>query len=101
MTAAHQDPLYIKNSRIVRKKTNAALKAGRAVWCIGCGREIMPTQTFDVGHIIDAGKGGTHDLSNLGPQHRRENRRAGGRAGAAKTNMKRGLSREARRLPPW
>lgn len=101
MTKPHQDPQYQKNSRLLRRKVQADHKAGRAVWCIGCGREIQSTQAFDVGHIIDAAKGGSHDLSNLGPQHRKENRRAGGKAGATITNRRRGVSREARRLPEW
>lgn len=101
MTSAHQDPEYQKNARIVRAATNADLKAGRPVWCIGCGREIQPGQRFDIGHRIDASRGGTHALENLGPQHRRENRSAGGRLGAQKTNTKRGVSRKQKGLPTW
>lgn len=101
MTAHHRHPTYVKNARIVRKATNAAHTAGIAVWCIGCGRAIQPGQRFDVGHRIDASRGGTHDLTNLGPQHRGENRAAGGRLGAMKTNTTNGTSRRSRGLPTW
>ncbi|MGO8609797.1 hypothetical protein ACC848_43355, partial [Rhizobium johnstonii] len=65
------------------------------------GREIQPGQRFDVGHRIDGSRGGTHDLDNLGPEHRRENRSAGGRLGAHKTNTTRGVSRTTKGLPTW
>lgn len=98
MTSAHSDPLYLKNARIVRRITQQQLDAGNPVACVGCGRPITPDQRFDVGHIIDHHLGGTHELHNLGPQHRRENRAAGGRVGATITN---GGSRKSRRLPQW
>ncbi len=98
MTAAHRDPTYQRNARTIRRATNQNLKLGREVICIGCGRLIQPGQAFDIGHRIDASRGGTNAASNLGPQHRRENRSAGGRAGAAKTNT---ASRKARRLITW
>ncbi len=98
MSGHHQDPEYTRNARTVRRHVNADHKAGRPVWCIGCGREIQPGQAFDVGHRIDAARGGSNALHNLGPQHRRENRRAGGRAGAAITNH---TSRRAKGLPSW
>lgn len=101
MTSAHQDPEYQRNARTIRRHVNADLKAGRPVWCIGCGRDIQPGQRYDVGHIIDASRGGSNHLSNLGPQHRRENRRAGGRLGAQKTNNARGTSRTSKGLPSW
>lgn len=101
MTSAHADPLYARNARIVRARVNADLKAGRAVWCQRCGREIQPGQRYDVGHRIDSSRGGTHDLANLGPEHRGENRSAGGRLGAHKTNTESGTSRTSRGLPTW
>jgi 5-methylcytosine-specific restriction endonuclease McrA len=95
MTAHHKHPEYVRNARIIRIQTRAMHKRGTEVICIGCGRLITPDQSFDVGHRIDASRGGSHALHNLGPQHRRENRQAGGRAGAAITNT---ASRRARRL---
>lgn len=101
MTSAHRDPLYARNARIVRTQTNAALARGESVACIGCGRGIQPGQRFDVGHRIDASRGGSNELDNLGPQHRRENRSAGGRLGAAARHKTRGTSRKKEGLPTW
>ena len=101
MSGAHRDPLYARNARIVRASVNAAHKRGESVACIGCGREVQPGQRFDVGHIIDASRGGSNALDNLGAQHRRENRSAGGRLGAHAVNTQRGTSRKARGLPTW
>lgn len=96
MTAAHKTAEYLRNSRIVRKQTNDRLKRGLQVVCGRCGGAIQPGQAYDVGHVVDASRGGSNALSNLHPEHRGENRSAGGRMGAAKTN---GASRRARRLP--
>lgn len=101
MTALHADPVFMRNARTVRARVNADLKAGRFVACQRCGREIQMGQRFDVGHRIDASRGGSHDLANLGPEHRGENRSAGGRLGAAKTNNAAGTSRASRGLPTW
>ncbi|MEX1079812.1 MAG: hypothetical protein WED09_11965 [Homoserinimonas sp.] len=96
MSAHHRDPLYLKNARLIRATTNARLKRGDQVNCGKCGRPIQQGQAYDVGHRIDASRGGGHELANLQPEHRRENRSSGGRAGAAATNQ---ASRRARRLP--
>lgn len=101
MTALHADPEFMRNARTLRIRTNADLKAGRPVWCQRCGREIQPGQRFDIGHRIDASRGGSHEMSNLGPEHRGENRKAGGRLGAQKTNNANGTSRASRGLPTW
>jgi len=98
MTAIHADPEYRKNSRIIRNQVKAMHAHGREVRCIRCGRPITPDQRFDVGHRIDGSRGGSHALSNLGPEHRRENRQAGGRMGALVANSS---NRRARRLGKW
>lgn len=98
MTAHHKHPEYVKNARLVRQQTNARLARGDLVRCIRCYRRIEQGQAYDVGHRIDASRGGSHALTNLGPEHRRENRSAGGRLGAAATNTG---SRRARRLGKW
>lgn len=98
MTNLHRHPTYVTNARLIRKQVDALHRQGHSVPCIGCGRPIQPGQRYDVGHRIDASRGGSHDLTNLGPQHRRENRSAGGRIGATKTNTQ---SRQARGLPTW
>ena len=96
MSTYHRDPLYQRNARIIRNATNKKLATGNTVPCISCGRPIAPGQRYDVGHRIDASRGGTNNLDNLGPQHRRENRQAGGRLGARHTNPK-----TNRGLPTW
>jgi hypothetical protein len=98
VTAIHQDPVYIRNSRHVRKVLTPQIEQGEFVPCVECGRPVHAGQRWDVSHIVAPEKGGTHDLSNLGAGHRRCNRSSGGQRGAAISN--RG-SRRARRLPSW
>lgn len=87
MTAKHRDPLYLANARIVRAQVKRAWRYGGDVDCWRCGRLIAPGTPFDVGHLDDQAPA---DLENLMPEHRRCNRSAGGRAGAAITNAMRG-----------
>lgn len=96
MTAAHRTREWHTNSRIARKIIRARLEAGDQVTCTNCGRPIQPDQRWDVGHIVDAHKGGTAHLSNLGGAHRRCNRADGGRAGA---RARAASTRRTRRLP--
>lgn len=98
MSHHHRTPEWHKARRIVRGVINARLERGEHVPCVNCGRPVYLGQRFDVGHIVDADKGGTVELSNLGAAHRGCNRSDGGRAGAIKTNA---ASRRARRLPKW
>lgn len=93
-----RSPEYHRNARTVRTLTNAKLNRGEPVRCIQCGGAIQPGQRFDVCHIIDASRGGTDSLNNLGPGHTRENRSDGGRLGAARRHTS---SRRAKRLPVW
>lgn len=96
MTARHSDPEYRKNARIVREQT----KRLEVATCIRCHGPIWvgEGEAFDVGHVVDGVRGGGNQLSNLGPQHRGENRREGGRIGAEISG--RGKRRE-RRLGTW
>lgn len=98
MSKHHHTPEWHRARRIVVAVINSRLKRGEQVQCVNCGRPVVLGQRWDVGHIIDAAKGGTVDLSNLGAAHRGCNRRDGGRLGAIKTNA---ASRRARRLPTW
>jgi 5-methylcytosine-specific restriction endonuclease McrA len=98
MSKHHQSAEYYRNSRVVRRILGAKIRAGNFVPCVECGRAVQAGQLWDVGHIIDAAKGGTNALSNLGAAHRGHNRAAGGRAGATVRNR---ASRRARRLPSW
>jgi 5-methylcytosine-specific restriction endonuclease McrA len=98
VTQHHRTAQWFRNSRKVRGILTPRIAAGSYVPCVNCGRAVQPGQRWDVGHIIDAAKGGSDDLSNLGAAHRHCNRSAGGHAGAVVTNR---ASRRARRLPTW
>lgn len=70
--------------------------AARAQWasrlplpCRRCPYPVLPTQRWQVGHIVDRSLGGTDDVSNQWPEHARCNESAGGKLGAAKTNARR------------
>jgi hypothetical protein len=95
MTAKHQDLEYRKNARIIRQQVAAARSRGREVICWRCGNPIDQEQRFDVGHR-NPFEG--HSLDNLAPEHRGENRRAGGRQGAAIVNRRRQISAG---MLPW
>lgn len=94
MTAKHQHPEYRKNARIVRARVRAAHRTGLEVTCGRCGYPIDPEQRYDVGHRDPEGG---HGLDNLRPEHRGENRSAGGRTGAAVRGARR--ARATRMLP--
>lgn len=44
-----------------------------------CGRAVVKGQTWDVGHIVPASRGGTDTPSNLGASHTKCNRAGGAR----------------------
>lgn len=95
MTAHHRTAAWSKVQRVMRPRIAATLPAP----CINrCGRLVTPDQKWDIGHIVDAGKGGSDDASNLGPAHVKCNRSDGGKAGRAKQIAK---SKTDRRLPAW
>jgi len=78
-----------------RKVTNA-----RAYWaarlplpCRRCGRPVLKTQNWHVGHIHDRALGGSDRISNTYPEHARCNTSAGGKQGAAITNARRSQPR--------
>lgn len=98
MSQHHRSPEWHRARRRVRAILTPRIEAGHFVACVNCGRPVQPGQRWDVGHIIDAGHGGTVSDSNLGAAHRHCNRSDGGRQGAIKTNAQ---SRRARRLPTW
>lgn len=64
-----------------RKRWQAVIDAN-GTWCRRCGGQIYPGMAWDLDHA--PGKEGYR-----GPSHRKCNRRAGGRVGAALTNGKR------------
>ncbi|WP_146087948.1 HNH endonuclease [Rathayibacter sp. AY1B5] len=52
----------------------------------GCGRPVLRSDKWQVGHIVGAEYGGKPVLSNVGPAHVKCNTSDGGRRGAAITN---------------
>lgn len=101
MSAKHADPEYRKNARIIRAQVNRRRKLGQDVTCWRCGRLIHDDQAFDVGHL---NPNGGHGLDNLAPEHRHKqrhcqgNRAAGGRLGAARSNVR---TTTTKGLLPW
>ena len=72
-----------------RSTTARALFAGRLpLPCSRCGRMVMPTQRWDVDHLLPRWAGGTDEPSNLWPAHARCNQADGGRRGAQVTNAR-------------
>lgn len=78
-----------------RKVTNA-----RAYWatrlplpCRRCGKPVLATQRWHVGHIRDRYAGGSDAITNQWPEHERCNTSAGGKAGAAITNARKAQPR--------
>jgi hypothetical protein len=73
--------------------------------CVNCPHPVTPDQTFQVGHLRDAARGGRPTVANTGPSHtycpacrKRCNQVAGGRLGAAITN---GRRQQAKDIRPW
>lgn len=88
MTTKHHHPLYQRNARLRRAQVRDTWRTGGEVICRRCGHPIHPEQRFDVGHIDDDAP---PILANLGIEHSRCNRSAGGRKGATITNKLRSL----------
>lgn len=67
----------------------------------GCGRVITrdtPRSAWQVGHRVDAARGGRPTVANTGAQMKTCNQKAGGKLGAQVTNAKRQASKDIR---PW
>lgn len=82
------------------RTARARIAAGPSIQaCIRCGGpiRIADNHTWDAGHVIDLAHGG--DAKRYGPEHRRCNRRAGGKAGARITNHRPAGNDD--RLPNW
>jgi hypothetical protein len=68
--------------KALRLRYLRAIESGQVVLCARCSRRILPGAPFDLDHTPDRS-------SHLGPSHRRCNRQAGARNGAAVTNSRR------------
>lgn len=98
MSAKHRTAEYQRNAPIIRKRVKAQHAAGQPVRCWRCPRPIMPGQPFDVGHLPGAQGSALHELH---AEHRGENRSAGGRIGAAKTNARHAPTVPTTRQTTW
>ncbi len=66
--------------------------------CVDCGRPVLPTDKWQVGHIIPASQGGQTTLANCGPSHELCNKRAGGRLGRS---MQLRASKQRKDIREW
>ncbi len=96
MTSKHTTAEWQRTARLIRAQVKRAWATGQEVLCWRCGRPIHEDEPFDVGHLDPFG-GEAPD--NAAPEHRTENRRAGGRMGARITNAARGAATFIK--PPW
>lgn len=53
-----------------------AATAGRPLTCPRCSKPILPSDAWDLGHVVDRASGGT-DADGVRPEHAACNRRAG------------------------
>lgn len=94
MSQHHRRTKHTSKAPGIRKQLEARLPLP----CVDCGRPVLPDESWQVGHIIPASKGGKTTISNCGPSHTICNRKAGGKLGAAVTNERR---RATKGLRPW
>lgn len=66
--------------------------------CIECGRAVERNQTWHVGHITPASRGGRTTRANTGAVHASCNLKAGGKLGAHATRTRHQASKGIR---PW
>lgn len=86
-------------------KLRALIKPRLPLPCLNCPHPVLPDQQWQVGHRIDAARGGRPTIRNTGPSHtwcptcqHRCNQVAGGRLGATITNSRRQAAKDIR---PW
>ncbi|SEM73594.1 HNH endonuclease [Cryobacterium luteum] len=69
-------------------KIRASIEARLPMPCVeGCGHLVERGQAWHVAHIQPASQGGRTTPANTGPAHAKCNLRAGGKMGAAVTNV--------------
>jgi 5-methylcytosine-specific restriction endonuclease McrA len=70
MSKHHERTRWKNKSGTLRKRIAATLPRP----CPFCPRPVLPTDKWDIDHIVPVSKGGTHALSNLRPAHASCNR---------------------------
>ncbi|WP_082108705.1 recombination protein NinG [Microbacterium sp. Ag1] len=98
MTAFHRTKAW----RDFRNVQRALIEKRLPAPCVDCGRAVLRTQKWHVGHIIAVSLAPHLGLvpANVGPSHARCNLRDGGRMGAAKTNRARSRAKRGE-FPSW
>ncbi len=82
-----RDPLYVRNRAIIRAQRRPCARCGRTIdydgpyWLIVKGRRTINPLAYHCGHIVDRVRGGTHELTNLQPEHAACSIRSGARLG--------------------
>lgn len=99
MSRHHDSAKWAATSAKLRARYKPQVDSGNAV-CGRCRRPIHPGEPWDVGHVVDLSSG--QPSQGYRTEHRRCNRSAGGKLGAAKTNhTKTTERREDKRLGEW
>ena len=75
-------------------------KARLPLPCFRCGKPVLPTQRWQVEHIVERVYGGAHGIGNQWVSHATCNESAGGRIGAAITNTRRAQAQPANGMTP-
>jgi len=70
-------------------KLRALIQPQLPLPCARCGKPVMPTDKWHVGHIQDAEHGGAPVYSNVRPEHARCSNRSGGKRAAQIVNARR------------
>jgi hypothetical protein len=91
MTAYHRTTAALHRSKQARRRVSLPTE------CARCGGIINEGDLFDMGHARDVAVGGAD--SELRPEHRRCNRRAGQRVGVQVREAKRARPKKA--TPEW
>lgn len=108
MSQHHRAQKWTTHSPKLRKKLEPQLPLP----CLNCPHPVMKTDKWQVGHRVDAARGGKPTIGNAGPTHawcpacrKRCNQVAGGRLGAAVTNARRarraGTRQSSTDIRPW
>lgn len=93
MSRHHRAQQWSKHSPKLRAKILPLLPLP----CIECGRPVLKTDTWHVGHRLAAMlPGSTPKPSNVGPAHAKCNLKSGGAMGAKVTNAQRAARRDIR-----
>ncbi|WP_077053508.1 hypothetical protein [Leifsonia sp. ALI-44-B] len=105
MSQHHRNQKWTTHSPKLRKKLEPMLPLP----CVNCGKPVLREHKWQVGHRIDAARGGEPTLANVGPVHRKSelwprncNQIAGGKLGAQITNSRRSTARNrAQDIREW